>query len=135
MVDRRGQEDRWGNQKAPVPGNPAGPGSWLLALRGPGPGGAIPGHQVGPGWTLATWGQSPAVAPEARYRPAPFPFERDHHPLPGQPGRRPLDHIDVPSGSSVALAAWSADGRRALLTTPTADGVEETVTELDLTDG
>ena len=108
----------------------------LLARGVQSPLGAIPWTQVGPGWTLATWGQSPAEPPGGTVPSGAVPLASETvtlflvNPIGGRYAIKTF-----PPGSSIDLAAWSPDGRRALLTATTADGSQETVTEIDLSDG
>ncbi len=94
---------------------------------------AIPWSQVGPGWTIATWGPTPGVAP-GEQPPAGTPgpeHETTKVFLVNPIGGRYLVTTLAPP-ASWQIADWSPDGRRALLLQRATGG---TVDQLDLTTG
>jgi TolB protein len=97
---------------------------------------SIPWAQVGPGWTLATWDEDPAVPPGGVLPAGAVPPAQDTttlflvNPIGGRYAIKTF-----PPGVQVGLADWSADGRRALLTFAGSAPTSELVTEIDLSTG
>jgi TolB protein len=98
---------------------------------------AIPWDHVGPGWMLAMWNPAARTRPGANPAPptpSPETAATTLYLLSPQGDRYPITTFAPPSGfPRPGVIGWTADGRRALVTT--GDGRDSKVIEIDLHTG